>query len=108
MSVFKYHIFVCQNERDATDSRGCCMARGAAELVEAFREELKARNLKGLARANKAGCMDQCAQGPVVVIYPEATWYARVRASDVKEIVSAMLEGRRVDRLLYVKTDGSK
>ncbi len=103
MSIFKHHIFVCQNERESSDPRGCCVARGSHEVLEAFKAELKSRGLKGEVRANKAGCLDQCAFGPSVVIYPEGTWYAHVKPSDVPEIVTSMLEGKRINRLLHPK-----
>ena len=73
-------------------------------MIEAFRTELKSRNLKGIVRANKAGCLDQCGFGPVVVIYPEATWYGKVQPTDVQEIVEGMLSGKPVERLLIKKT----
>jgi len=99
MSVFEHHIFICTNERSAEDPRGCCLARGSAEVLETFRKEIKTRGLKGKVRANKAGCLDQCSAGVTVVIYPEATWYAKVTAQDVPEIVSSMLENKQVSRL---------
>jgi (2Fe-2S) ferredoxin len=89
--IYEHHIFVCVNERDPSDSRGCCSARGSEEVLEAFRKEIQNRGLKGKVRANKSGCMDQCAKGPVVVIYPEAVWYMNVKPADVKRIVDEML-----------------
>jgi len=91
--IFKHHIFICTNERKADDPKGCCTARGSHKVVEAFKEELKKRNLKGEVRANKAGCLDQCSYGAVVVIYPEATWYSKVTPEDAPAIVEAMMAG---------------
>jgi (2Fe-2S) ferredoxin len=52
-------------------------------------------------RVNKAGCLDRCAGGPVLVIYPEETWYTYVDKSDIDEIVDEHLKhGRVVQRLL--------
>lgn len=103
MSLFEHHIFVCMNQREASDPRGCCASKGSESLLESFRLELKNRGLKGTVRVNKAGCLDQCALGPVVVIYPSATWYVNVQAKDVPDLVSAMVEKRHVDRLLHPK-----
>jgi (2Fe-2S) ferredoxin len=77
------------------------MARGSHEVLEAFRLEIQKRGLKGKVRANKAGCLDQCAFGPSVVIYPEAVWYAKVSPKDVPEIVDAMLKGEVLKRCLF-------
>ena len=49
-------------------------------LHACFKQEAKRLNLKGVVRANKAGCLDYCAQGPTVVVYPEGVWY-RVRST---------------------------
>jgi len=51
-------------------------------------------------RVNKAGCLDRCADGPVMVIYPEGIWYTLVDQEDVEEIIqSHLIAGRPVERL---------
>lgn len=100
MSRFQHHVFVCENRRPDSDPRGCCAARGGAEIRAALKAELKRRGLSGHIRANAAGCLDACADGPSMVIYPEGTWYGHVRVEDVPEIVDCLLGGRRVERLL--------
>jgi (2Fe-2S) ferredoxin len=58
-------------------------------------------NGKGQVRINKAGCLDRCEEGPVLVVYPDAVWYGRVQPSDVDEIIDAhILGGKPVARLL--------
>ena len=58
-------------------------------------------NLKDVVRANKAGCLDHCAQGPSVVIYPEGVWYSVKTDSDVTEIMERhIVNGEVVTRLL--------
>jgi len=97
---FRYHVFVCENERDPSDPRGFCAARGGGEVREALKAELARRGLKGIVRANSAGCLDACAYGPTVVVYPEGVWYGRVRPEDVPEIVERhLLGGEPVERL---------
>lgn len=101
MSAFKRHIFVCVNTRAPDDPRGCCAARGSERLHERFKQELKRFDLKGLVRANKAGCLDHCALGPSVVIYPEGVWYRVGTEADVTEIVERhVVKGQVVERLL--------
>ena len=100
MAQFQRHLFVCINEREAGDPRGCCSSRGGAEVASAFKKKLYDRGLKRIVRPNKAMCLDQCARGVVVVIYPEGVWYGGVTVDDVDEIIDEhVLGGRIVERL---------
>ena len=100
MPKFQRHVFICTNERDPSDDRGCCSARGSKEVVEAFKKQLHEAGLKRIVRPNKAGCLDQCAQGVTVVVYPEQVWYGGVKVEDVGSIVEEHLVGGvPVDRL---------
>jgi (2Fe-2S) ferredoxin len=101
MAKFQKHIFICCNQRQPGSARGCCDPAGNAALQKLFKEKLKARGLKGVVRANKAGCLDQCEHGPNVVVYPEQVWYGGVRPEDVDEIIeSHIVGGVPVARLL--------
>lgn len=99
MARFEHHLFVCENVRPAGAPRGCCSAKGAGDVRAKLKEELERRGLKGRVRANSAGCLDQCAHGVVVVVYPEQTWYGGVTVADVPELVDALAAGRVVERL---------
>jgi (2Fe-2S) ferredoxin len=90
---FRHHVFICENRRDAADPRGSCGPRGGEAVKSAFKAELARRGLKGVIRANSAGCLDACAFGPTVVVYPEGVWYGRVQPEDVPEIVERHLVG---------------
>jgi (2Fe-2S) ferredoxin len=75
-------------------------------LQELFKSEVKRRGLQAAVRANKAGCLDACEQGPVVVIYPEGVWYRIRTDQDVLDVMNEHIErGRIVDRLV-VRFDG--
>ena len=51
-------------------------------------------------RINNAGCLDRCTEGPVIVIYPDATWYTYVDHADLDEIIAEhLVKGRIVERL---------
>ncbi len=99
-SYYQHHVFFCTNVRD--DGRPCCAERGASEAQAHAKQRMKALNLNGAGkvRINKAGCLDRCEQGPVLVIYPEATWYTYVDKEDIDEIVdSHIVGGKVVERL---------
>ena len=97
---FQRHVFIGTNRRPDDHPKGCCAAKGSEEVRALFKEELEKRGLKERVRANAAGCLDQCAFGVTVVVYPDAVWYARVKPEDVREIVDEhIVGGRPVERL---------
>lgn len=93
MAKFHKHVFVCQNERTEDDPRGSCAARGSQAVLDAFKEKLVKAGLKRIVRPNKAGCLDQCAHGVCVVVYPDAVWYGGVKPADVDEIIEQHIAG---------------
>jgi (2Fe-2S) ferredoxin len=98
---YRHHLFICENRRPDGTPRGSCAARGGEAVRQAFKAELVRRGLTEEIRANSAGCLDLCAQGPVVVVYPEGAWYVGVRPEDVVEIVERhLVGGSPVTRLL--------
>lgn len=101
MPHLQRHIFVCVNAREPGAAKGCCGSKGGSDVRDEFKKRLAAHKLLGVVRANKSGCLDQCEQGVVVVVYPEQVWYQGVSVADVPEIVEEhILEGRYVERLL--------
>src|SRR3989304_201254 len=94
MGRFRQHVFVWENRRPADDPRGSCGGKGSEAIRGALKEELKRRGLQGPVRANTAGCLDACAYGPTVVVYPEGVWYGGVRPEDVPEIEIGRASGR--------------
>ncbi|MBL8863069.1 MAG: (2Fe-2S) ferredoxin domain-containing protein [Planctomycetes bacterium] len=106
MAKFQRHVFVCINERERDDPRGDCGSKGGQAVAEEFKKQVHAAGLKRVVRPNKAGCLDQCAQGCTVVVYPEQVWYGGVTPADVAEIVQAhLLGGRPVERLVIPEAE---
>jgi (2Fe-2S) ferredoxin len=96
MPAFTHHVFVCGNVRAVGHKRGCCDPDGNQKLREAFKTALKEAGCGPLARANHAGCLEQCEHGPAVVIYPQGIWYGRVTLDDVPRIVNKTILGGEV------------
>jgi len=103
----QHHVFVCTGKS--------CSARDSAEVLNAFEHQLKERgilfgreakgkNPNGSIVLTECASVGFCAIGPTVLIYPDGTWYAQVRASDVPEIIEEhLLNGRPVGRLALMK-----
>ena len=97
---YRYHVFFCVNQRQ--DGSVCCANHDAQAMRDYAKDKIKTLGLhgKGQIRVNSAGCMDRCTEGPVLVVYPEGTWYTYVDQKDLDEIISEHLQrGRVVQRL---------
>jgi (2Fe-2S) ferredoxin len=100
MSYYRRHVFFCCNKRDPPEA--CCANHGSPELQAYAKERIKAlgENGKGKVRINKAGCLDRCDEGPVLVVYPDAVWYTYVDRADIDEIIERhVIRGEIVERL---------
>jgi len=74
-------------------------------IIERFKEEIYKAGLKDEVAVVQTGCHGLCALGPIVIVYPEATFYSMVKPEDVPEIVNEhLLKGRIVQRLVYDET----
>lgn len=97
---YQHHVFICVNQR--ADGRPCCAERGAQAAQQHAGQRIKLLGLAGTGkvRLNPSGCLGRCDQGPVMVVYPEGTWYTYVDSEDIDEIVdSHFIGGKVVERL---------
>ena len=95
MSHYRHHVFFCQNRRDAPEA--CCANHDASAMRDYCKGRVKAMGLagKGQVRVNQAGCLDRCEEGPVLVIYPEGTWYRHCTPDVLERIIQEHLIGGR-------------
>lgn len=100
MSFFEKHVFICCNQRDA--GQPSCNNHGASKIFEYAKAKVAGLGLDyRKIRINKAGCLGRCDVGPVLVVYPEATWYTFLDESDIDEIIeSHLVGGKPVERLM--------
>ncbi len=93
-SKVRAHVLVCAGTG--------CTSSGSHKVVEALNEQLQAKNLQEEIKIVTTGCFGLCALGPVMIVYPEGTFYSRVTAEDIPEIVKEhFVNGRPVERLEY-------
>jgi (2Fe-2S) ferredoxin len=106
--IYDKHIFICTNQRVAGAPRKSCGETHGMEIVEAFKNKLKERNLPIKLRAQKSGCLDICDFGQTIVIYPEGVFYVGVELSDVDEIINEHIVNNRVVERLKLETVRAK
>lgn len=92
--MYRSHVLVCGGTG--------CTSSGSEQIIQTLKDELKKNKLQNEVAVVKTGCHGLCTEGPVMIVYPEAVFYSRVRPEDVEEIVSEhLLKGRIVERLVY-------
>ena len=100
------YLFVCTNRRDENDPRGSCALRGSAEVRQALKDQLSATGLARLkARVCASSCLDQCSHGITILVEPDHFFYSGVTVADVPEIVAALAQNKRVERLILTEAD---
>ncbi len=98
MQIFRAHVLVC-------GGTGCTSAN-SEKIISELEKNIENNNLQNEVKVVKTGCFGLCAEGPIVVIYPEGSMYTMVKPEDVKEIVEEhLLKGRIVKRLLAGDTE---
>ena len=95
--MIRSHVLICGGTG--------CTSSGSKTLQEAFNQNIADFGLEEEVKLVQTGCFGLCALGPIVIVYPDGTFYSRVTAEDVKEIVEEhLLKGRIVERLVYSDT----
>ena len=90
--MIRSHVLVCGGTG--------CTSSGSQKIRDRMEAELKVRGLDEEIKVVKTGCFGLCALGPVMIVYPDGTFYSRVTEDDVPEIVEEhLLKGRPVARL---------
>lgn len=103
MKPYRLHLFVCEGKR--------CAARGSEAIFEYMKSRVKELGLKGEVKVTRSGCMSVCKEteeegqySPVIVIYPEGTWYKSVSLADCDEIIERHLKkGETIERLFHYR-----
>ncbi len=99
--MIRSHVLVCGGTG--------CTSSGSQVIIDKLAEELKLKGLDGEIQIVRTGCFGLCALGPIMIVYPEGTFYSMVTPADIPEIVSEhLLKGRVVQRLVYNEATAKK
>ncbi len=97
MDFYRSHVLVCGGTG--------CTSSGSLDIEAKFAEELAKHNLENEVKVVRTGCFGLCEAGPIVIIYPEGSFYSRVSADDIARITEEhLLKGRIVTDLLYAES----
>ncbi|MBQ2897444.1 MAG: NADH-quinone oxidoreductase subunit NuoF [Clostridia bacterium] len=97
MELVRSHVLVCGGTG--------CTSSGSSQIIDEFETQLKNFNIDNEVKVVRTGCFGLCALGPIVIVYPEGSFYSMVQKEDVAEIVEQhLLKGKIVKRLLYKET----
>ena len=95
--MYRSHVLVCGGTG--------CTSSGSQQIMETLKTEIEKAGLKDEVSVVQTGCHGLCALGPIMIVYPDASFYSMVKVEDIPEIVSEhLLKGRVVTRLLYQET----
>ena len=95
--MYRSHVLVCGGTG--------CTSSGSQKIMERLKKELEKQGLTDEVAVIQTGCHGLCALGPIMIVYPDASFYSMVKEEDIPEIVSEhLLKGRVVKRLLYQET----
>ena len=94
MKIFRSHVLIC-------GGTGCSSSKSPL-IKKRFEDKIKELNLENEVQVVVTGCFGLCEEGPIVIIYPEGTFYARMTVERVDEIAEEhLLKGRIVRKYLY-------
>ena len=99
--MIRSHVLICGGTG--------CTSGGSQAIADNLKVELERLGLQDEVQVIRTGCFGLCAMGPIMIVYPEGTYYSRVKPEDVKEIAEEhFLKGRVVERLVHKEMEGQK
>ena len=99
--MIRTHVLICGGTG--------CTSGGSQAIADGLKVELERLGLQDEVQVIRTGCFGLCAMGPIMIVYPEGTYYSRVKPEDVKEIAEEhFLKGRIVERLVHKEEEGQK
>ena len=96
-STHSKHILVCGGTG--------CTSSGSEKMIDAINDQIQSNKMENEVCVIRTGCHGLCALGPIMIVYPDDTFYSRVELDDIKEIFDEhIIKGNVVERLLYNET----
>ena len=107
MEPFHHHVFVCTQQKP--EGVPSCPGSSSLQVLQALEREVLAQGLDDDVQITTCGCLGLCDDRPVMIVYPEGTWYRKIQEEDVPEIVASHLgAGKIVNRLAWADLPAMK
>ncbi len=92
--MFRSHVLICGGTG--------CSSSGSTKLIDLMHEELEKAGIAEEVKVVQTGCFGLCALGPIMIVYPEGTFYSNVTPEKIPTIVGEhLVKGRIVKDLVY-------
>ena len=96
---YQRHAILCAGKK--------CEPAEDRAAIQYLKKRLADEGLEGAVRANRAGCLGVCEQGPIMVVYPEGLWYCRLNEENLDRVIEQHFKhGKPVDELIFHKAEG--
>ncbi len=96
-SKYERHVLVCGGTG--------CTSSSSPKIIEKLEEEFAAKGLNDKVQIVKTGCFGLCERGPIMIVYPEGSFYSRVDVNEIPRIVDEhLIGGNPVKEFLYEET----
>ena len=97
--IGKYHMLICAGT-------GCISSKGL-EVKEKLLHGIKKLNLQDDIKLFKTGCFGFCEAGPIIVVYPDRTFYCKVEIDDVDALLESHIQKKKIyDKCIFKSEDG--
>jgi len=102
IGFYHRHVFLCVGD-------SCCTTEVGLAAWDALKQELKDKNLSLSTGPNacyrtKVNCLRICTGGPIMVVYPEGTWYQGMTADRIPRLVQEhLIEGKPIEEWIFAR-----
>ena len=97
IETYRHHVMLCCGKQ--------CEQEEERSLLQYLKQRISEEELErgeGAVRANRAGCLGVCQQGPIMVVHPDGVWYCNLNKGNIDRIIDEHFkQGKIVEELAF-------